>query len=304
MKIFIAGASGAIGHPLVKRLQSDGHEVFGMTRSKERAQEIADLGATPVVADALNALSVQAAIKRAQPEVVVDMLTSLPKTYTPQSMREASVIDKKLRTEGGAILQKASEEAGARRYILQSSAFWYAPGPGLADEKTPFAFDASPGISAGAKVYAEIENRVLQARSIEGVALRFGFFYGPGTWFEPHGDAAEQVRRRERYIIDGGHGVWNFVHIEDAAAGIALALNCATGVYNITNDSPVEQSVWLPAFARWLGAPPPLARTKEEEERINGPDSVYYATSLRGASNAKAKRELNFQPRLLEWITI
>src|ERR1700722_6947707 len=152
MRIFIAGATGAIGHPLVSRLLADGQEVFGMTRSSEHAKQIVDLGAVPVIADALKATSLLEAVKRTQPEVVIDMLISLPKIYTSQAMREAGEANERVRKEGGSNLQKAALAAGARRYIIQSSAFWYAPGPGWANEETSFAFDATPGISAGTKV--------------------------------------------------------------------------------------------------------------------------------------------------------
>lgn len=304
MRIFIAGATGAIGVPLVNKLLSDGHDVFGMTRSTQRSEQMRQMGAHPVIADALNATSVLEAVKETKPEIVIEMLTSLPKVYTPQAMKEAGEVDKKLRREGGANLQRATQIVGTRRYIIQSSAFWYAPGVGLADEKTSFAFDASPGICAGAKVYDEIEKRVLLAKDIEGVALRFGFFYGPGTWFAPDGSMADQVRKRSYPIVGGGHGIWNFVHIEDAAQAIAASLNCEEGVYNITNDTPLEISAWLPAYASFLGAPPPPTRTIEEELRINGPDAVYYATQLRGASNKKAKSMLGFLPRPLEWVCI
>jgi nucleoside-diphosphate-sugar epimerase len=302
MRIFIAGATGAIGHPLVNRLFEEGNEVFGMTHSRERARQLADLGVTPVIADALDSEAVLQGIKHSQPEVVIDMLTALPKKYTPEEMRQASEMNKAVRLIGGANILKAAQVARARRYMVQSSAFWYAPGTGLATEETPFAFNASPAIAAGTQVYAEIEKRILQDQNLEGVVLRFGFFYGPGTWYAPEGNIAEQVRRQQFHIVGGGHGVWNFVHVEDAAQGIARALNCKPGIYNIVDDHPAELSVWLPAYARWLGAPPPPERTSEEEKRINGPDRVYYATQLRGASNAKAKRELGFHPRPLEWL--
>lgn len=304
MRIFIAGATGAIGRPLVAKLLADGHEVFGMTRSKEHAQHIADLGAAPIIADALNAASILDGIKIARPEIVIEMLTSLPKEYTPQAMKEAREQNKKVRTEGSINLQKAAQVVGVRRYIIQSSAFYYAPGPGLATENTPFVFNGPPGIAAGSKIYSESEKRVLQLKNIEGVILRFGFFYGPGTWYAPDGSMANQVRRRSYPIVGRGNGVWNFVHIEDAANSISLALNCAPGVYNIINDTPVEVSIWLPAYARWLKAPSPPTRSIEEELSINGADSVYYATQLRGASNAKAKKELGFLPRPLEWLRI
>lgn len=301
IRVFVAGATGAIGNPLLIQLIADGHKVFGMSRSKDRAQQIANLGATPVIADALNESSVLEAVKLVQPEVIIEMLTSLPKVYTPQAMKEAGELDKKLRREGGANLQKAAQIMGVRRYIIQSSAFWYAPGPGLAKEETPFAFDASPGISEGTNVYAEIEKRVLQANAIEGVALRFGFFYGPGTWYASDGNMADQVRNSSYHIVGDGSGVWSFVHVDDAAKGISAALNCPIGTYNVVDDTPLSLSKWLPSYARWLRAPSPPTRTVEEELFINGPDSVYYATQLRGASNAKAKKELHFHPRPLEW---
>ncbi|NGX46274.1 MAG: UDP-glucose 4-epimerase [Chlamydiae bacterium] len=303
MRIFVAGATGAIGRPLVSRLVSEGHEVFGMTRSKEGSLHMINIGAKPIIADALDAASLSEAVRRCQPEVVIEMLTSLPKEYTPQSMRDAAPQNQKLRVVGGANLQNAAESAGVRRYILQSSAFWYLPGSGLATEVTPFALDPSLPIAESAKVYADQEKRVLEKKNIEGVALRFGFFYGPGTWYDKGGSMARQVKSTSYPLVGAGEGVWNFVHIEDAALAISLALNCPMGAYNITNDTPLKQAEWLPAYAQWLGAPAPPTRTVEKELQINGPVSVYYATRLRGASNEKAKNELGFQPRPLEWIT-
>lgn len=302
MRIFVAGATGAIGSPLVSHLVTEGHQVFGMTRYKERSHHILKLGAIPIIADALDASSVLEGVKKSQPEVIVEMLTSLPKEYTPQAMSAASALDKKIRTEGGAHLQKAALLMGVRRYIIQSSAFWYEPGIHLADETTPFAFNASPAIAAGTKVYMHNEQRVLHAENLEGVVLRLGFLYGPLTWYALDGNMANRVRDREYPIVGDGNGIWNFVHVEDVAKAIALALNCPPGIYNINDDTPVKMSSWLPAYARWLGAPLPLTRSIEEELALNGADSVYYATLLRGATNAKAKCTLGFIPRPLEWI--
>lgn len=210
--------------------------------------------------------------------------------------------DATLRREGGANLLAAAQRYGARRYLAQSSAFWYAPGEGLADETAPFAFDATPGIASGTRLYAEIEDRILHSPAIEGVALRFGFFYGPGTWFYPGGDVANQIHEQRFPIIGRGEGVWNFVHIEDAAAAIVAAISGKADVYNITNDQPLEMARWLPAFAHYLNAPPPPILTEQEGLKLRGDDALYYATKLRGASNAKAKQALNFKPRPLEWI--
>lgn len=303
MKILIAGASGAIGRPLINLLIPLGHKIYGITHSKKRAQAIAAKGAEPLILDILERKTVFSTIADVKPDIVIDMLTHLPKEYTPESMRKSSEMDTKLRREGGAHLQTAAETHGATRYIVQSSAFWYAPGSGLADETAAFAFEASPGVAFGSRVYAEIENRVLQSDKIEGVALRFGFFYGPGTWFHPGGSVAEQVHLQQFPIIGNGKGIWNFVHIEDAAKAIVSAVQCTPGSYNIVNDHPSEMRIWLPAFANYLGAPPPPIMTEEEGLKKRGSDAVYYATKLRGASNAKAKQKLNFKPRAFEWIS-
>ena len=199
-------------------------------------------------------------------------------------------------------LLAAMHEAGVRRYILQSSGFWYAPGAGLADESAPFAIDASPGVAASARTYLELESVALAAPGIQCVALRYGFFYGPGTWYTSEGDMGEQMRQQQVPIIGNGQGVSSFVHIVDAAAATVAALHCAPGAYNVVDNDPSQQRVWLPAFARACGAPAPTQVTEQQALTTSGEDSVYYATRLRGASNAKAKRDLNFRPRPLEWL--
>jgi nucleoside-diphosphate-sugar epimerase len=263
---------------------------------------VTQLGAKPVTADALDTGSVKAAIDRTRPDAVINELTSLPRHYTAAEMQAAAERDRKVRVEGNANLLAALRDAGVRRYLLQSSAFWYAPGDSLADETASFAFDASPAVAAGTRRYAELEAAASATPGIEFVALRYGFFYGPGTWFHNEGDMGEQVRQQRVPVIGDGQGVWSWVHIEDAAAATAMALECRPGVYNIVDTDPTPQRVWLPAFARAVNAPAPLAVTEEEALAAFGPDTVYYATRLRGASNEKAKRELNFQPRALEWL--
>ena len=302
MKILVAGATGAIGQPLVDLLIQDGHEVYGVTQSKERALMIAGKGAKPLILNILDRDAVNASVANVKPEIVIDMLTHLPKEYTAESMREAAELDAKIRREGGAHLQEAAQAYGAKRYIAQSCGFWYAPGSGLADESTPFAFEATPNIASGTNLYEEIEQRVLQSDKIEGVALRFGFFYGPGTWFHRQGNAAEQIRKKQFPIIGQGEGFWNFIHIEDAAKAIVSAIYSFPGAYNIVNDHPSPMREWLPAFARYLGTEQPLRITEEEGLKQRGADAVYYATKLRGASNAKAKHVFNFQPRTFEWL--
>jgi len=301
MKVLVAGASGAIGRPLVAALAAAGHDVVGMAGSERGLEVLRARGIAGIAADALDAAAVAAAIARVRPEAVIEELTSLPKRYTQEEMRAASARDRELRLTGGRNVQNAAKAAGACRYLVQSTGFFYAPGPGLAAETDPLAFDASPAIAANVRAYAQVEQRVLGA-SMEGVALRYGFFYGPGTWFVSDGDVAERVRQRQYPVSGSGKGVWSWVHVEDAAAATVAALEAAPGMYNVVDSDPSEMAVWLPAFARSVGAPDPPRLAEEDALRAAGEDSLYYATRLRGASNEKAKRELGFRPRRLEWL--
>jgi nucleoside-diphosphate-sugar epimerase len=303
MKILVAGATGVIGRPLIAELLARGHTAVALIRSPEGAQALAERGIEPAIADVFDTGAVKAVVSRAQPEVVIEQLTALPKTYTSESMRAAAPLNTRIRLEGGANLLAAAQAAGVRRYLRQSIAFWAVPGPGLADEATPLALDASPGVAADARVVTELEHRLLGNPGIEGIALRYGFFYGPGTWFNPDGDVARQVRQQQFPIVGSGEGIWSWLHIEDAAiATVAAAERGNPGIYLIANDQPLAVGEWLPAFARWLNAPPPPQISIEDALRSGGADAVYYGTQMRGVSNAKAKRELDFQPRPLEWI--
>lgn len=303
MKIFIAGGTGAIGRPLIAELLSRGHAVVALTRSPEKAHALKEQGIEPAIADVFDADAVNAAVRRAQPEIVIEQLTALPKTYTGEAMRTAAVFNRRIRLEGGANVLAAAQAAGVRRYLRQSIAFWASPGPGLANEDTPLASDASPAVAADVGVVAEIERRLLANSDIEGIVLRYGFFYGPGTWFHPDGDVASQVRQQQFPIIGSGDGVWSWLHVEDAAFATAQAAEQGRpGIYLVANDQPLAVRQWLPAFAEWLNAPPPPRISVEEALKGGGADAVYYGTQLRGASNAKTKRELNFQPRPLEWL--
>jgi nucleoside-diphosphate-sugar epimerase len=304
MKIFVAGGTGAIGRPLIAQLIVKGHSVVALTRSAEKAKAFVDQGLEPAVADVFDAVAVNEVISRAQPEVVIEQLTALPKTYTRQSMNAAAALNNRIRLEGGANVLAAAQAAGVRRYLRQSVAFYAIPGPGLADEDTPLAFSASPAVAAGARELTDLEHRLLGSPNMEGIVLRYGFFYGPGTWFNPDGDVARQVRRQQFPIVGNGKGVWTWLHIEDAAiATVAAAEQGNPGIYLIANDQPVAVREWLPAFAQWLNAPSPSQISVEDALKADGgADAVFYGTQMRGVSNAKAKRELDFQPRPLEWI--
>ena len=302
MKVFVAGATGAIGHPLIKSLTLAGHATFGMVRSQSSSASLSESGAEPIIGDALDAQSVSAAVAKVRPDVIINELTSLPKHYTPTDMKAAAERDAHVRLEGNKNLIAAAQQTGVRRFLLQSTGFWYAPGKGLADERERFAFGASPAVAAGAQRYAELEAMTIGRTEFEAVALRYGFFYGPGTWFMPDGDMGKQVRQQQVSIIGSGQGVSSWVHIDDAADATVRALDCPPGPYNIVDDNPSEQRVWLTAFARYCGALEPQHFSEQQALQAAGPDAVYYATRLRGASNAKAKRELGFRPRLLQWL--
>lgn len=307
MKIFIAGGTGAIGRPLIAQLLAGGHTLVALTRSPEKARALEEQGIEPAIADVFDPDAVKAVVGRAQPEVVIEQLTALPRHYTREELNATAALNNRLRLEGGANVLAAAQTAGVRRYLRQSIAFWGNPGAGLADEETPLAFDASPAVAADARVVTELEHRLLGNPGIEGIALRYGFFYGPGTWFNPDGDVARQVREQQFPIIGNGEGVWSWLHIEDAASATVAAAELdaagASGIYLIANDQPLAVREWLPAFARWVNAPPPPHVTVEDALKTDGgADAVYYGTQMRGVSNAKAKRELNFQPRPLEWI--
>ena len=303
MKIFVAGATGAIGRPLIAQLLAKGYQVTALTRSLEKAQTLVEQGVEPAIADVFDPFAVEAVVTHAQPDVVIEQLTSLPKAYTGESMSAAAALNTRIRLEGGANVLAAAQAAGVRRYLRQSIAFWGIPGTDLADEKTPLAFDASPAVAADARIVSEIERRLLEVPNLEGIALRYGFFYGPGTWFAPDGDVANQVRQQQFPIVGNGDGVWSWLHIEDAAiATVAAAEQGNAGIYLLADDRPLAVREWLPEFARWLKAPPPPQVSIEDALQVAGADAVYYGTQMRGVSNAKAKRELHFQPRALEWL--
>ncbi len=300
MNIFTVGATGAIGRPLLNRLLSEGHKVSALAQSEEKASSLRQLGVTPYVGNILDRHNVLECIRSSHPDVVINMLTSLPKQYTPEEMKAAAARNDPLRLAAGENLLFAMQQVGTRRYLMQSAAFLYEEGEGLADETTSFALQASPGIQHTAHVYQQLENQVLLGNGIEGVILRFGFFYGPGTWYAPDGSVADQVCKQQFPIIADGKGLWSFVHIEDAAQAIQEAVKGPVGIYNITDDQPISMAAWLPAFAQWLKAPAPLHISAAECPSV---DRLYYATRLRGASNAKAKRELKFRSRPLMWIS-
>jgi nucleoside-diphosphate-sugar epimerase len=301
MKVFVAGASGAIGQPLVRQLVAAGHEVTGTTRREERAEEIRAAGATAVVCDVFDAPALEAAVKEAAPEVVVNQLTSLPQDYNPRSLDYEPT--NRVREEGGGNLMRAALAAGARRYVTQSIAFLYAPeGDWVKDEDARPFDDAPMPFQTGVRAMLAHEHEVLNTQGIEGLVLRYGQFYGPGTYYDHDGSIGKQVSKRMLPVIGPGTGVASFLHVEDAAGATIAALDHgAPGVYNVTDDEPAPMTEWLPAYAEVLGAKPPRHVPTWLARLVGGKAAVQFGTQLRGASNAKAKRELGWHPRYPSW---
>lgn len=300
MKVLVAGATGAIGRPLISALLAARYTVVGITTSGRGVSILQSYGADGVVADVLDAGAVTAVMNRVRPDAVIDELTSLPKDYTPTAMRIAAERDRKVRLEGGANLHDAARASGVKRYLVQSTGFFYGPGVGLAPETAPLALNASTRVAGAVRTYLQIEERVLGSPGIDGVALRYGFFYGPGTYYDPtNGSITQQVREQNYPVIGSGDGVYSFVHVEDAAGATVAALDSDPGIYNIVDDDPTKMRVWLPAFAAFVGAPSPPHISAESLE----PDVLYYAMQLRGARNDLAKQKLGFSPRPLKWLT-
>lgn len=302
MKVFVAGASGAIGRPLVRQLVAAGHEVTGMTRSEERAEQIRAAGAGAVVCDVFDAAALEAAVRAAAPEVVVHELTALPQRLDYRD-KQALAPTNRVRSEGTANLVAAARAAGARRLIAESVAFFYAPqGDSVKDEEAPLFLDAPQPFGAGAAALAELERRVLEAEGIEGVVLRYGWLYGPGTSFAADGSMTEDMLKRKAPVVGKGTGIFSFVQVEDAAAATVAALERgAPGAYNVVDDEPAPMREWAPAFAAAVGARKPLRVPAWIARLAAGRGAATMSTELRGAANAKARRELGWQPRHPSW---
>jgi nucleoside-diphosphate-sugar epimerase len=303
MKVFVAGASGVIGRPLVRRLVAAGHAVTGMTSRERNTDAIESAGAQPVVCDALDPEAVKAIVVEAAPEVVISQLTRLPADYDPRKIDYEPT--NRARYEGGRNLIAAARQAGARRFVSQSVAFIYAPEGGMVkDEEAPPWIDPPQPFAGGARSTLDHERDVLEAPGIDGLVLRYGQFYGPGTYYASDGSVAEQVRRRRFPIVGGGGGHFSFIHVEDAASATVAAVDRgAPGIYNVVDDEPAAERDWLPIYAAALGAKPPRRVPTWLARLVAGRFAVIMATELRGASNAKAKRELGWEPNHASWRT-
>ncbi|HEX5621243.1 MAG TPA: NAD(P)-dependent oxidoreductase [Solirubrobacteraceae bacterium] len=303
MRIFVAGATGAIGRQLVPRLVVAGHEVHGMTRSESKQALLAEAGAVPVVADALDADQVAEAVARAEPDVIVHQLTAIPESLDMRHPDRAFELTNRLRTEGTDHLLAAGHAMGVRRFVAQSNIAAYGhTGPAVKSEDDPID-PAPPGVMrANAAAIGHLEDAVVGATWTEGIALRYGWFYGPGTSMAPGQESYELVRKRKFPVVGDGGGVWSFIHIADAAdATVAAIERGSRGIYNVVDDDPAAVAEWLPALAEQLGAKKPMRVPRFVGRLFAGEFGVLLMTELRGASNAKAKRELAWHPAHPSW---
>jgi nucleoside-diphosphate-sugar epimerase len=302
-RVLIAGATGQIGELLTPALVAAGDEVYGLARSEASAEKVRELGAMPVMGDALDRDAVDAAVAEARPEVIVHQLTAIPrKGINPRKLGEAFAATTRVRREGTRYLVDAAERHGVRRMVAQSIAFACRPeGPEILDESAPLHTD-DPGdwgeIVRGA---AALEEAVLGSDALEGVVLRYGMFYGPDSPYSPGGNYGAMVLKRRLPIVGDGGGFQSFIHLDDAVSATLAAIERGSGIYNVVDDEPARARDWVPGLAEALGAKPPRRVPAWLARLVGGPAAVRVMTSQRGASNARIKRELGWEPRYASW---
>jgi len=298
MRIFIAGATGAIGSQLVPRLVAAGHDVAGMTRTPARLETVRSMGATPLLADALDPDQVAAAVAGFEPEVIVNELTDL-KGLDMRDFAGSFAMTNRLRTEGTDHLLAAGRAVGVRRFIAQSYAGWPFARTGGPVKVEDDPLDPEP-IGPMREAFAAIrhvERATLDATWTEGIVLRYGSLYGPGTGLDIGGEQLELIRARKWPVIGSGGGVWSFIHVTDATEATVAAVDRGTrGIYHVVDDDPAPLAEWLPLVARRIGAKPPMRIPRWLGRLLAGEAATLVMTEIRGASNAKARRELGWRP--------
>jgi len=300
MKVFVAGGSGAMGRRLVPQLVAAGYEVTAMSRDDARAAWLRQAGARPVMADALDRPAVAAALRRSEPEVVIHQLTGLTGVKSLRNFDREFALTNRLRTEGTDYLLDGARAAGARRIIAQSYGNWNyeRTGSPVKTEQDPFDPEPPARQVRSLRAIRYLEEAVVNASGIEGIALRYGNFYGPGTGIDSGGEIVGQVRKRMLPIIGDGAGIWSFVHMDDAAAAAIAAIEHGRpGVYNVADDGPAPVAQWLPDLAAAVGAQPPRHIPVWLGRLVAGEVGVSMMTRIRGTSNARAKTELGWAPR-------
>jgi 2-alkyl-3-oxoalkanoate reductase len=303
MKVFVAGATGVIGRRLVPMLVERGHEVTGMTRSPEKADQLRAAGATPAIRDVFDADGLRAEIGAAAPEVVVHQLTDLPPDVDPRKAAEQLEGNDRIRVEGTRNLVDAALAVGVRRMVAQSIAFVYEMGGAGLKTEDDRLFDEAPfPWSRAVRAVHALEDAVTKTEGLDGIVLRYGFFYGPGSSYAPGGHWASEVGRRRFPIVGKGSGVFSFIHVDDAASAAVVAVEGGPpGIYNVVDDEPAPLRDWLPVYADALGAKKPFRVPKLIARLAAGRYTTQMATGLRGASNERAKSQLGWQPRYATW---
>jgi nucleoside-diphosphate-sugar epimerase len=304
MKVLVAGATGGLGRSLVPKLVAAGHEVTGMIRSESRAAGVRAQGADVVLADGLDAAAVKSAVDSVRPEVVVHQMTALKGGIDFKRFDQSFAWTNRLRTEGTDNLLAASQAAGVRRFVVQSYAGWNLQHGGSATKTEADPLDPDP-VPAQRQTMAglkHLESVVTNADGIEGIALRYASFYGPTGDIGKGGSIVELIRKRKLPLIGDGAGVWSFIHYDDAADATVKAIESdATGIYQIADDDPAPAAVWLPEFARILGAKPPRHIPTWLARLAVGDAGVAAFTTIRGADNTLAKATFNWQPGYASW---
>jgi nucleoside-diphosphate-sugar epimerase len=304
MKVLVAGATGALGRQLVPQLVARGHEVYGMTRTQSKVDAVRAMGATPLVADALDPEAVASAVAKSEPEVIVHQLTALSGSIDMRHFDRDFAVTNRLRSEGTDHLLAAGRAVGVKRFVAQSFAGWpfARTGGPVKSEDAPLDSDPPEGLRQTLAAIRHLEEAVTGATWTEGVVLRYGGFYGPGTSLGPDGEHLELIRKRGFPVVGGGEGVWSFVHIEDAAeATVAAVEHGLRGIYNVVDDEPAPVAEWLPAIAESVGAKRPRKVPRWLGRLLAGEVATVMMTEVRGASNEKAKRELGWRPGHPSW---
>jgi nucleoside-diphosphate-sugar epimerase len=306
MKVFVAGATGALGKALLPQLAAAGHDVVGMTRTASKQDLVRSLGARPVVADALDPDAVARAVGEAEPEVIVHQLTALSGSIDMRHFERDLAQTNRLRTEGTDHLLAAGRAVGIERFVAQSYAGWPSARTGGPVKTETDPLDPTPvgAMRTTHDAIRHLEEAVSGATWTQGVVLRYGGFYGPGTSLSvsPEGEHVALIRRRKFPVVGDGRGVWSFIHIEDAAAATVAAIERGErGLYNIVDDDPAPVAEWLPALAGAVGAKPPRRVPRWLGRIAAGEAGAVMMTEVRGASNEKAKRELGWSPHYPSW---
>ncbi|HEX4438656.1 MAG TPA: NAD(P)-dependent oxidoreductase [Thermoanaerobaculia bacterium] len=304
MRVFLAGATGAVGKRLVPMLVAKGHSVVGMTHSAGKAGALRAAGAEPVVADGLDRAAVFDAVTRARPDAVIHQMTSLARLRSFRRFDEDFALTNRLRTEGTDHLLEGARAAGALRFVAQSYGNWIYEKTGSAPKTEEEPLDPDPPVHQRKSLDAirYLERVVTDAPGLTGIALRYGSLYGPGNGMGRGGVLMDLLRKRQFPVVGDGGGIWSFLHIDGAASANARALERGErGVYNVCDDDPAPVAVWLPELARDVGAPPPRRIPAWLARLAIGDVGVSMMTRIRGMSNAKAKRQLGWTPQWPSW---